>query len=302
MGGSTQGGIIPSNASKSILIYSDEKSGAKYGYHDGWLAEEDALGPVFEYTAAGSTGDQKLTGNNKSVLVHRAAGRSLHLFTAVGTVPGTNTKTHRYVGPMTLDEEEPFTVRVATAAEHFGRKLIVFRMRPAGEIVREEQDVIPPAESTTATLVPADATSIAMIPTERSKTKSSRRSGSLTTTLQRREAELTEHYEDFLAHHAHEFGRFQIRAKGTTSTLLTDIYDRTSHLLHEAKGSTSREAIREAIGQLMDYRRHIDPPNPSLAILLPNRPNDDLVDLIDSVGIHLIYRDGDGYVGFPVNS
>ncbi|WP_328645199.1 hypothetical protein OHS58_34000 [Amycolatopsis sp. NBC_00348] len=305
MGGSGQGGIVPSTSSNTILIYSDDEAGKRYGYLDGWLDEEDAAGAIFEYTGAGNDGDQTFDGQNgamnRAVLNHATAGRALHVFKAVGKVPNTDTKTHRYVGEMALDEDRPYYVRQSRDEAGDQRKVIVFRLRAADGRTPEAKDRIPPAFTTTAVLVPADVTISSIVPTERSKSKSSNRSGSATTTAKRREAELTDHYEDFLKKQGHTFARFQIAVKGTTTTLVTDIYDQTAHILHEAKGSASREAVREAVGQLLDYCRHVTPPNPTTAVLLPTRPHDDLQDLIASAGIALVYRDGDNYIGYPAS-
>jgi len=49
------------------------------------------------------------------------------------------------------------------------------------------------------------------------------------------------------------------------ATLRTDLYDPTRDLLIEAKAHSSREYIRYAIGQPLDYRRRIDPRPRSLA-------------------------------------
>ncbi|MGW4058648.1 hypothetical protein ACWEGE_10215 [Amycolatopsis sp. NPDC004747] len=306
MGGSGMGGIVTANRSNTILIYSDDEVGKRYGYLDGWLDEEDANGAIFEYTGAGRHGDQTFAGGegamNKAVLNHAATGRALHLFKAVGKVPNTVRKMHRYVGEMALDDDRPYYVRQSRDEAGNQRKVIVFRMRAADGRPPNANDRIPPAPTTTAVLVPADVTTSSIVPTERAKTKSSKRSGSAVTTAERREAELTDHYQAFLAKRGHAFGRFQINIKGTTTTLLTDIYDQTAHVLHEAKGSASRKAVREAIGQLLDYRRHVTPSNPTVSILLPSKPLDDLEELIASAGIALIYRDGDNYVGYPASS
>jgi hypothetical protein len=49
-----------------------------------------------------------------------------------------------------------------------------------------------------------------------------------------------------------------------------------------------------AIGQLMDYRRFVQP-SARLAVLLPSKPRDDLSDLL--AGIQgVVWRDGDGFV------
>ncbi|MEV4599489.1 hypothetical protein AB0K15_19015 [Amycolatopsis sp. NPDC049253] len=306
LGGSTQGGIVPSTSSNTILIYSDDAAGKRFGYVDGWLAEEDSRGPIFEYTGAGNIGDQSFGGRmgamNKAVLEHVKAGRTLHVFKAVDKLPDSDTKIHRYVGAMRLDDDQPYYVRQSRDQADNQRKVIVFRMRAADGRAPAPGDKIPPAPTTKAELVPADVTTSSVIPPEQSRTKSSKRTWSGGTVAERREAELTDHYEAFLRRQGHAVARFQIKIKGTTSTLLTDIYDQNAQVLYEAKGSASRKAVREAIGQLFDYRRHVTPPNPTTAILLPSRPHDDLQDLLASAGVALVYRDGTDYVGYPVPS
>jgi hypothetical protein len=302
LGGSTQGGIVPSKDSKAILVYSDHASGKRFGYIDGWLAEDDdGNGPIFEYTGAGNQGDQSFRGRtgamNKSLFQHADDGRALHLFTAVGTLPGTDTKTHRYIGQMILDESKPYVIRQASDEAGNMRKTIVFRLRSVDGCQPESQDDIPPAVSTRAIRVPADITTSAIIPPENTKVKSSRRSGSASTNADRREAELADHYLAFLTNKGHFVQRIQITIKGLTSPLLTDLYDVTDHVLYEAKGAVSRDAVRLAIGQLMDYRRHVKPSNPILSVLLPAKPHDDLVDLIVSAGVFLVYRQGESYAG-----
>ena len=65
-------------------------------------------------------------------------------------------------------------------------------------------------------------------------------------------------------------------------------------MLIEAKGTVAREALRMAIGQLMDYRRFA-PDETRLAVLVPERPRPDLMALLDSAGVHSIWRDGDRF-------
>jgi len=48
--------------------------------------------------------------------------------------------------------------------------------------------------------------------------------------------------------------------------------------------------VRLGIGQLLDYRRHIDVPQLKLSLLLPARPTDDLIDLLQTVGIGCVYE------------
>lgn len=71
--------------------------------------------------------------------------------------------------------------------------------------------------------------------------------------------------------------------------MLSDIYiPQRGHLI-EAKGVVTREAIRMAIGQLLDYRRFA-PEETRLAVLLPRHPGPDLEALLASVEIACIWR------------
>jgi hypothetical protein len=54
-----------------------------------------------------------------------------------------------------------------------------------------------------------------------------------------------------------------------------------------------------ATGQLLDYRRHVSPPNPALAVLLPEEPHEDLKSLLAEVGIALAYWNGTTFIGVP---
>jgi 5-methylcytosine-specific restriction protein A len=69
---------------------------------------------------------------------------------------------------------------------------------------------------------------------------------------------------------------------------VTDIYSETQNALYEAKGTATRDAMRTAIGQLLDYRRHIDRDGLRLAVLLPHLPSDDLIDLVTGVRVIVV--------------
>jgi len=92
-GGSTQGGITPSNSTPNILLFADPDVGPSHGYVDGWKADGR-----FDYTGSGQRGDQEMAGVNRSVLMHATDGRTLRLFFgSSGTV--------KYVGAFELDSE-----------------------------------------------------------------------------------------------------------------------------------------------------------------------------------------------------
>jgi len=50
-----------------------------------------------------------------------------------------------------------------------------------------------------------------------------------------------------------------------------------------------------ALGQLFDYRRFVDP-SPACAVLLPDRPRPDVEELLTSVGIFAVWKDGAAFV------
>lgn len=81
---------------------------------------------------------------------------------------------------------------------------------------------------------------------------------------------------------------------GSDPSLVCDLVDETDNVLYEAKGDVRRSSVRMAIGQLLDYRR-FEPPSTSLAILLPRKPAQDLIELIHSVPASAAWRTKDGF-------
>ncbi|MFG2903939.1 helix-turn-helix domain-containing protein [Kitasatospora sp. NPDC048286] len=306
-GGSPQGGICPADEERNVLLFSDESAGALYGYKDGWLAEEDELGRVFEYTGAGRRGDQTFGGlygkGNSAVLRHAEMGRTLRLFIAAGDDPNSEAKLHRYVGPFKLDEDKPYIVRIARDENNAERRVIVFRLREAGQVDVAEADKIKPAPKTIAKPVPADTTAAKVVEPERNKNKKGFRSAAPETEAERREAVLSDAFEAYLKAKGHEVCRFEIRVKGKTTRLLTDLYDMTDHVLYELKGTNRREAVRMALGQLLDYGRYVKtddhPEVPRRVVLLPALPDEDMQDLLGEHGIGVAYQDGGTFLGVP---
>ncbi|MFE9049866.1 hypothetical protein [Streptomyces rubiginosohelvolus] len=345
-GGSPQGGICPSGDKGSVNLYSDPDVGEQLGYYDGWLAEEDELGPIFEYTGAGKSGNQTFDGvagtGNRAILRHAEQGRTLRVFTRVGKVRGSDTKTHRYLGSFTLDSLEPYVWRKVHGEDGVDRNVVVFRLRADGEVRRDETDVIPPAEETggefvlfrpvTAALIQAGPVTSGNLPLPSQRARTGRkkrkpapnaetsgtfvvpeafgnrlsvRAAAAATVAIRREAELTQAYKDFLESFGHRTGSYQIKVRGLTSTLRVDLYDATAHVLYEAKGSNSREDVRMALGQVLDYSRYVTMEEhegePRRVILLPAAPTPDMYSLLERYDVHVVYRSDDGsFVGTAV--
>jgi len=73
-------------------------------------------------------------------------------------------------------------------------------------------------------------------------------------------------------------------------------------LLIEAKtaseGPSGRSQIRQAIGQLYDYRfTHLPKRNVDLAVLLPKQPSSHVQELLASLGIELLWFRGKNLAG-----
>ncbi len=67
-------------------------------------------------------------------------------------------------------------------------------------------------------------------------------------------------------------------------------------ILVEAKGSIDRNSIRMAIGQLLDYRRFIDEAAVKCAVLLPELPRQDLLQLLAYAGVLVYVPQQDGFI------
>jgi len=77
-----------------------------------------------------------------------------------------------------------------------------------------------------------------------------------------------------------------------------DAWEEERQNLIEAKGSTSREDIRMAVGQLFDYafQRKEGLKQPHKAILLPAEPARDSVEWLEPLGIKIIWRRGRSFL------
>ena len=80
---------------------------------------------------------------------------------------------------------------------------------------------------------------------------------------------------------------------GEVEPLYTDLFDKSTGELIEAKGTISRPAVRMAIGQLADYSRFVE--HSSRAVLLPSEPRADLTALLLGLDIACIWEAGEGW-------
>lgn len=297
-GGATQGGIQPSSSTPNVFIYSDPGAGSTYGYNfDGWTSD----GSAFLYTGEGRTGDQRMRVGNAAILNHRNVGRSLRLFVAEGLAAGTRTKVQLYVGEFETDSSSPYRVAVAPDQDGAERNVFVFRLLPVGEVHRREEDASSSDDApdgARSERVPVDSATPAVgsaeaVPVEAMGTGEYPTAGSTAATGVKREAQLVDRFKAHLELKRSTCIRYKIRPAGEFRDLYTDIFDETDNVLYEAKGVATREAVRMAIGQLLDYRRYVHS-DPALAVLLPTRPSEDLIDLLASQGIRCVFEGGSG--------
>jgi hypothetical protein len=274
-GGRKLGGIGPSTTSPNVLVFSDPPAGVPHGHFDGWRADG-----CFHYTGEGQRGDQQMKSGNAAIYNHGRDGRALRLFQGAG---GRVT----YEGEFELDADRPFyTTDAPEAGNGPNRNVIVFRLRP--------RDVR--AKPSTSLLDRVATPAIEYVPVEEQWTEEafvapSRKDGE----AERREQALVLAYREYLVGHGHDVSRLKIVPTGEAKPLFADLHDRTTNTVLAAKGTVERGAIRMAVGQLLDYRRFVNPP-PLLAVLLPSRPRGDLCDLLSSVGVGLVWREGRKFV------
>ena len=285
-GGAPYGGIEPSRRSPNVFIYSDHEAGAIHGYnYDGWNEDSTA----FYFTGEGRHGDQELREGNRALLDHEQAGRALRLFVADGTIGKSAQKDHLYIGEFRIDADAPFTTEEAPDLDGENRTVFVFRLLPVGNALRRDADkgTAPTAPgSTLANLVELEVSTVTEFEVP----------GSDPATAVKREQQLVARFTSDLEVQGRDVKRWKIQPAGERCSLWTDVYDATAGILYEAKGTTTRDAIRRSIGQLLDYRRHIPAADVKLAVLLPHRPSDDLVALLQGLDIGCVYESPPGFV------
>ncbi|WP_037573560.1 hypothetical protein [Phaeacidiphilus oryzae] len=298
-----QGGIVANVAAKVVCIFSDPAKGERHGYtFDGWT-EPDEHGSLYWYTGAGSRGPQQLSGDNAKLLKHREKDRRVFLFVAAGKAPGRDAVVHRYVGEFVVDPDEPYEELLGRDADRLPRRVYVFRLRPKDPALVDvrESDAQQPAQTSDALFMPDFDMTPRLGPvefhgadeTEMHPAVGPRR-------VDRREGRLRSRFAQHLEALGHQVGSFQLTIPGESRPFPVDLYDATDHVLFEIKSKSKRNEIRMALGQLLDYRRHIPGEDLRTAILLPEEPSEDLTDLIHQAGVHLVYQDGEGFEGLPL--
>lgn len=139
-GGQRQGGISTPLGSAEIFVFTDPSTGEQHGYFDEWVGEE------LHYCGEGQAhrGDQTMTGGNRAVLNHKAAGKHIRVFYGSKGIVS-------YAGEFTLADDGAPSWYFLGVDSPFGgiRKVIRFRLVPLGlldhvEPTRTRPLVVPP--------------------------------------------------------------------------------------------------------------------------------------------------------------
>lgn len=287
-GGGIQGGMLTPARHPYIFLFSDPVPGDQYGYTwDGWADERLE---TFFYTGEGSLGDQEFTRRNRILCDASAQGREVHLFVADGYTKGSRERTHRYMGQFAVDPRDPWRREDSPDERGTMRSAIVFRLS------RLSTSASPHTHTEAQSPKLALQNGAEVIDSEASRSIRFNRAAQKESVSTRRERLLEDMFHRYLYDAGGRPSRIRIRIAGQASPLYTDTWDSVARELYEAKGSVSRNDIRLAVGQLLDYRRHINPPPARCTVLLPSNPGADLTDLIHSSGLDLVYQEGNSFV------
>jgi hypothetical protein len=112
-------------------------------------------------------------------------------------------------------------------------------------------------------------------------------------TALRGEQRLVREYVAYMEGQGDDVDRHEIPIADQGAWLVVDIFNKTREQLIEAKAHATRNDVRMAIGQLADYGRAT--PGAQRAVLLPEKPDDDLLALLASQDIAAIWKDGSGF-------
>jgi hypothetical protein len=110
----------------------------------------------------------------------------------------------------------------------------------------------------------------------------------------RSERELVQRYVDWLAGCGIKAVSRLYRVSGLARPFLCDVFLPEKNALIEAKSSDSREVIRMAVGQLLDYQ-FLEMADRKLAVLLPYSPAPEIRELLDGLSIGVIWPVGEGF-------
>jgi hypothetical protein len=272
--GNREKGITRIAGSSDVLIFSDPVRGRKYGYDRFEGFREDGS---FWYTGEGTKGDQSLTSSgNEAIVEADREGLRLRLFVTDKTMA-------TYMGEV-VTGDPPFVWRRAPDVDGVERDVVVFQLVPVGRSARR---VGAPTIPVASEWVPLNDSDLEV------------RGGVIDgRVVSRQEMNLQNRFGLWLQKSGHNVLRRAVTVPSTGVQVFPDFFCSSPPMVVEAKKSASRGYVREAIGQVLDYRnllRRSGESETQAAILLPSRPDEDLVGLCVDLQIRVFVPDGEGF-------
>ncbi len=278
VGGSDQHAMTSCMNGEAFLIFYDPKTSRKNKY-DLWEGQQ--IDGSFWYTGQGLVGDQQMTRSNRGLVKAAEDGRPIHFFRRPENgVKREKGNPYEYVGPVVLGDP-PYEVKAAPDTRGNERQVFVFRLVTLGGIPVEtsEKMNLEGAVLEAVAWKPLQSEFAQLTDLERNARAS---------VLE--ENKLQNRFGRYLSLNGLEPERVSIQVGGMKGSLIPDFVVRQWGFVVEAKPTLSREHIRLAIGQVLDYAFLLKRAGTDLrpAILLPGRPQEDLLELVKSLGITVI--------------
>ncbi|QHF21039.1 hypothetical protein GTU71_09485 [Rathayibacter sp. VKM Ac-2762] len=271
-GGDWRRGISVPRDHRNIFVFTDPVRGAKHGYdvHEGLTPEG-----VFLYTGEGPSGDQDLNYSNRALRDADATCVPVRVFAVDGTYV-------TYVG-LFVPDDPPYSVQFVPSVGDTSRSVLVFALLP----VDADTSLLE-----AGTLLGNGAPEISEW-REPAFGEIELAGGSVEArSMTRVEFELQRDFGRWLIKNDMPPRRMRLAVRG--GRIEPDLYVPSTGWIVEAKKSTARSFVRTAIGQVLEYtqlaRDHHVEAKPM--ILLPGRPEVDLLRLLSGLSIIAAVRDG----------
>lgn len=273
VGGSQQSGMTSCIDGAEFMIFHDKKVSREFGYDEweGWHVDGQ-----FTYTGQGVKGDQSLKSvGNAGIIKAFESGRPIRLIESENTIA-------TYVGEFVLGEPY-YEGQKALDSEKKIRNVYVFNLVPVGKVLHPAGQQINAFRNDykiTTWVAPND--SIVEIEF----------ANRIFGHMEQLEHTLQAEFGKFLISSNELVQNIEFTIEGQKGKLRPDFWLPDRNLVVEAKVSTSRDYVRHAIGQVLDYQNLAKQKglDPKAAILLPGLPSQDLVLLLTTLGIGLIVK------------
>jgi len=274
------GRISRSKTQAVALLFTDQDSAP---YLDGWCSEQS-----FYYVGDDAKRPQLLAGRNAALFSAARDHLRLLMFKAHG-------KHVIYAGEFTTTNDPGYVTVDTLDAGHKSapmRTNLVFRLRAVDarasrQVLAHDSSLLPTGRRVSQPL-------ISVLPIENAASEPCQTNARLRLSDQeRQERKLTLNYASYLKELGRSVVRHRVILADDPVPLLTRLYTTTTDTLTETRCDATREAVRSAIGQLLDLKRIF--PTAKLELLLAVKPRPDLMELLHSQDITVVWPEGRTY-------